>query len=173
MHLQGLMPDCSKMIFASTANTDDYYSSGYMPEHSVSVRFAAVDCLSLGGGCNTPLQLTQSCILSQAMCVACCAATLGTNNASRVINQLQLSTESVKALIGEDLTEEELLKANIDGMLDAEYHAGNFMCQMHELCLQCQMPPALNPSVAGAGEACMHPEPPACTQVQALLNKPQ
>ena len=57
--------------------------------------------------------------------MACCAATLGTNNATRVINQLQLSTESVKALMGEDLTEEELLKASTDGVLDVGPHAGN------------------------------------------------
>ena len=57
---------------------------------------------------------------SQSTCVACCAATVGTNNATRVINQLQLSTESLKALMGQELSEEELLKASTGGMLDAE-----------------------------------------------------
>ena len=37
LHLQGLLPDCSKMIFASTASVDDYYSSGCMPKHCLSV----------------------------------------------------------------------------------------------------------------------------------------
>ena len=49
VHLQGLMPDCSKMIFASTASVDDYYSSGCMPGHCLSVRFAAADCMPSGG----------------------------------------------------------------------------------------------------------------------------
>ena len=95
--------------------------------------------------------------------MACCAATLGTNNATRVINQLQLSSESVKALIGEDLSEEELLKASTDGMLDAAKLAGNMGCQMHVLCLQWHMPSRLSLPDAGAGGLGMQPGPHACT----------